>query len=499
MPTEDKKDRNDPSNVSLAYEKMLPQWTKVSSLLGGTPAMRDAGPVYLPQHDEESDIAYQERLERNVLLNLTELTLNSWVGRPFSDPVKLNEDVPSQIVDLTTNIDLQGNNIDVVAREWFKSGLSKSFSHVLVDFPRPRDTMEEEGRPRTLEDDRAENLRPYWVTIKPEDLLFAHAVMIDGREVLTQIRIWEQVVEMDGFLEVVIPQIRIITPGTVQIYRIQKTRNGKEEWVVVDEYNFDLDFIPLVTFYSDREGFMVGKSPLSDLADLNISHWQSNADQISILTVSRFPILAGSGVDNDDNKVLIGPRKMLATTNPQGKFYYVEHTGQAISAGRENLMDLQEQMMEYGAEFLKKRPGNQTATARALDSAEATSPLQDSIVRFMDAVDLALDYMAAWLNLESGGTVEITTDFGPNETETADLNALKAARDRRDISRAKYLVELHRRGVLADDFDFEANAEEIEEERAEFSGEAGTDIDEGQGSEEDIGGDDGDDEEEDEE
>ena len=184
MSTE-KPDPNDPSNVSLAYEFMAPKWAKVRAILGGTDGMRAAGPDYLPQHDGESDISYRERLGKSVLFNATELTVNHWVGKPFSEPVKINNDVPENIKDnLLEDIDLQGNNIDVFARNWFKDGVSKAFSHVLVEFSRPRNTEQEEGRRRTLEDDRVENVRPYWVHIQPENLISATMEIQNGYNLL---------------------------------------------------------------------------------------------------------------------------------------------------------------------------------------------------------------------------------------------------------------------------------------------------------------------------
>ena len=160
----------------------------------------------------------------------------------------------------------------------------------------------------------------------------------------------------------------------------------------------------------------------------------------------------------------IGPKRWLYAPDPQAKFYYVEHSGHAIEAGRKDLLDLEDQMAEYGAEFLKKRPGSQTATARALDSAEATSPLQDMTIRFKHAVDYALWITAQWMRLENGGTAVISTEFGPEEVNQADLNTLRETRKMRDISRKAYLEELIRRGLLDEEYDIEADATVLEQE-----------------------------------
>jgi hypothetical protein len=140
-----------------------PQWAKLDALLGGTESMRGAGDTYLPRHTEESDTAYNERLSTNTLLNVLQMTLDGWVGKPFNKPVGLNDDMPEQIKALMPDVDLQGHNIDVFARNWFRDGIAKGFSHVLVSFPRAKPKVDGKGQPiaRTKADDLAENVRPY--------------------------------------------------------------------------------------------------------------------------------------------------------------------------------------------------------------------------------------------------------------------------------------------------------------------------------------------------
>jgi len=239
---------------------------------------------------------------------------------------------------------------------------------------------------------------------------------------------------------------------------------------MVDTYDSSLPVIPLVTFYADRQDFMVGKSPVEDLADLNIAHWQSTSDQRACVTVARFPLLALSGGTDDNQELVIGPNRWLWCPDAQGRYYYVEHGGAALEAGRMDLADLERQMSEYGAEFLKKRPDRETATARALDSAEATSPLQDMVMRFADALTTALHYTAQWLNLEGGGKALLSTDFGPEEITPQELDILKETRKNRDISRKAFLTELKRRALLADEYDIDADAQLLEQEAMDMFG-----------------------------
>lgn len=512
-----------PSTTSAAYEVMRPRWQKMDDLLGGTESMRASGQRHLPVHPAESALAYSERLHRATLFNMTQITLDALVGLPFGNPVGRTDDIPPRMGALLDDIDMMGNNIDVFARRWFRDGLAKGFSAVLVDFPR---TSSVEGR--TIDDDRREGVRPYWVDIPQENIIFASSEIISGREVLTHVRLREQESRRVGFAEVSETRIRVfdhvpagvvvrlaasdpISPGglrgatvdesgdslfassdkgrvLVTIYSedVEKGEDDPERWFVSDLFFMDIDEIPIAVFYTNREALMLAKPPLTDLADKNIAHWQSESDQTAILTVSRFPILASSGkIDSD--RVTVGPNNWLNTEDPTGRWYYVEHGGAAIGAGEKDLERLERQMAQAGAQFLKKRPGSETATARALDSAEATSSLQDMAVRFTDILNLAWYFTAKWLRFDDRdggafGRLFVKHDFSIMDLANGSIAELGNARRARDLSRNRYLFELVDKGVLSSEFDPDLNDEELRVEMAEFaSGVAGLDIDPGGG------------------
>lgn len=454
-----------PATPSGTYERMAPRWALINALLGGTESMRLVGESLLPKHQEESDQSWQRRLAQATLLNMTELTLDMLAGKPFSDPVRLGEDAPAQHEEWAEDVDLQGNNLDVFARRWFRDGMAKGLSHVLVDMPR-----REAGAVRTLADDKAAAVRPYLVHIPPEAVIFMSGTVVNGREVLEHVRIAESETVRDGWAEVTRHRIRVLEPGRVQLWELQKVKNRKDQWKLVEEWETDLDYIPLVTFYTDREGLGSAKPPLLDLAYMNVRHWQLDADLNNIISVACFPMLAMSGVDSSEaggegGLMRLGPNQILATRSEQGKFYYVEHTGAAISTGEEKLGHIEEQMSAYGAQFLREKPGDLKATVRALDTAEALSALQAMTLNFKDALELALAYMSDWAGLGDGGpSVELDTEFGLNDPDETGWDAIEAARTRREISRKALLNEMIRRGWLADDFDPDEDKEQLEEE-----------------------------------
>lgn len=468
------KDPTDPTSTSSAYDTMMSRWHLVSALMGGTEAMRMAGETYLPRHSEETDYAYTARLQKTTLNNMFEETLNSLSGKPFAENVKLGKNIPEKVLPWLDNVDLTGNQLAVFLRDWFTIGLSKAFCHVLVDMPRI--DPKADGTPRTVADDATEQMRPYLVLVRPENVLFIEETNINGVPTVTHVRILEEYTERVGFLEVCQVQVKVLEPGIVKIYRPIKANksSGKIKWYVAEEWSTAWDYVPLITFYAGRrDSLMVAKPPLLDLGYMNVAHWQSTSEQRHSLMVARFPILACSGASGEDSEpVIVGPNKVLYNAAPDGKFYYVEHTGAAIEAGRLDLEQLETQMSNYGAEFLKQDPGDPTATAKAIDSAEANSSLSAIVGIFEDAVAQALSYMAKMAGEEidtaaakdDGGTVQLVKSFAPDLADGQGLIAVTAARAGKDLSRPNYLGTLVLRGLLPEDFDMEENDQQLEDE-----------------------------------
>lgn len=472
MATTQKEDGPDMLATSKAYDSMAPKWQLIDTLLAGTNAMRAAGELYLPRYEEESQTRYSARLNATTLLNLTKFTLSNLVGRVFKNPIVFKEDVPKELIEIFEDVDGLGNNVQVVSYRLFEQGFAKGLSHLLLDMP-PKPVREDGAVVSKAED---QGRVPYWVPVAPENVLFAYTQVVNGKEVLTQVHILEEISHLVGYTEVLEQQVRVLKIGAYEIWRYREVKRGsksKKEWYIHDQGPMDIKdkdgkpYIPFVTFYTKRKGTMLSDIPLEDLAYLNVEHWQSKSDQRSILTVARFPILACSGSTGEDEttgqKITIGPHNMLATPDSSGKFYYVEHTGAAINAGRQDLRDLEDQMASYGAQFLKKKADIESATARILDSSETISELQAIALNFKDFIERAMIVTADWLGLPEAGSIELDAGLSLSIDGT-DLQTLTDARRNGDLSRKSFLQELQRRDVLSDDFDQEQNLEEINEE-----------------------------------
>lgn len=433
---------------------MSPSWELCASLLGGTSAMREAGERHLPKWPNEDEKAYKTRLSVAVLFPAFGRTVTTLAGKPFSNPLTLDDDVPETIRKMCEDIDLQGRNLHTFAADVMETALALGQTGILVDFPRKSEEV------RTLADERALGLRPYALEIKPHQLRGWRAAYLNGKWVLLQLRFCEWVEEPDGpFATKKVEQIRVLSPGAWETHR----KNERDEWVLYEDGTTTLDYIPFLVVYGQRTGFMLSKPPLLELAHLNVAHWQSASDQQTILHTARVPILAVSGIEEgSDFKLTVGASAAVSLP-PNGDMKYVEHTGAAIKAGADDLKDLEERMRQAGAELLVLDQ-KITATQVSTENAVGMCALQRIVQGQEDAIDAMLQTFADWIGEKQGGHCKIFNDFGAATLSDAQAQLIKDFAAAGMLSKETAFHEMQRRGTISPDLKWEDEKDRIDAE-----------------------------------
>lgn len=448
---------------SDAVKAMAESWPIADALLGGTPAMRKAAQAYLPKWPNEDPDSYEARRKTATLYPAFDRTLGVMAGKPFSKELTLSEDVPESIRDWCQNCDLEGRNLHSFMADQMAECLGYGIAGVLVDFPRTAGL-------RTRADEAAAGVRPYLVMVKHSQVLgWRTARGDDGVTRLTQLRLAE-VVEVDdgeyGTKEV--QRVRVLRPGRWELWE-----QGDRAWTKIDEGATTLPVIPYVPFYGRRTAFMTGKSPLLNLAYLNVKHWQSQSDQDTILHVARVPILFTKGFQEGET-ITVGASAAVRSENDQADMKYVEHTGAAIEAGRQALEDLQEQMIQTGAELLVAQPGERSATEANNDAEANKSELQRIVEGFEDSIDQCLQLMADWAKLGEGGHASLYKDFTAATLTDASAQLIMNLQQAGLITKKTAIREQQRRGMLAPDVNPDDELEAVAEEGPPL-GDLGTD------------------------
>ena len=435
---------------SEAISAMGTQWPMILALLSGTSAMRKGTTKYLPQWPNEQAESYASRLATATLYPAFSRTVEVMASKPFSKPVAIDEGTPPRIVEWLDDVDLSGRNLHAFSADVMLDCISYGLSGVLVDYPQA-------SQVRTRADEMVTGVRPYFAHYKPQSILGWKSTKRNGMEVLAQVRLLESVEEDDGeFGTKQVEQVRVLEPGLWFVYR----KLG-DNWVVYEEGTTTLSEIPFVFFYGIRKSFGIGVAPLLELAFQNVEHWQSLSDQQTILHVARVPILVTVGADN--TSITVGASSAVGL--PVGAdMRFVEHSGQAIEAGRKSLLDLEERMRQTGAELLVLKPGDITATQVTSENEANRCTLQKIVEVFEDCLDQCLQYMADWVGEPEGGSVSLFTDFGAATLGEASAELLLKANQSGKLSDETMFDEWKRRGIISPENEWNDEQERIQEQ-----------------------------------
>lgn len=264
----------------------------------------------------------------------------------------------------------------------------------------------------------------------------------------------------DEFAEVHVEQVRVLDSGRWRVYREKQNQNGQMEWALHDEGTTTLNYVPAVPVYGKKLGFMCSKPPLTELAYLNVEHWQSKSDQQTILHVARVPILFGKGFDPDED-ITVGASTAVISEKDQADLKYVEHSGKAIESGSKDLERLEDLMRQIGAELLVIKPGRITVAQTRAEDEAGTCALQRIVQDFEDAADQMLQVTAEWLGEKAGGSLTIYNDFGAASLAEATAQLLLDANIADVISNETLFSELQRRGLVKDNITWDEEAKRI--------------------------------------
>lgn len=446
---------------SEAHAEMVRAAELGRALMSGTQGMRDEGETYLPRKVREGKRAYEVRQEGSYLDPLYEEILEEIADAPFEKPVALGDDVPAELKAWAENIDLAGRNLSVFARDVFQDGIETGLAHILADFP-PAPS------PRTLAESKRLSLRPWLTHYRLEDVPKWRHVTEAGKERLTRVHLVETTLEDDPddeWGDAPVRRVRILyAAGFVPDY-LSPEFAAFELWQEIEDH-FELvnagsikplTEIPLSTFYARRTGFMRGSPPLRKVAWLNLAHWQSSSMQRHILDWARFAILFGRLLQDDNGKPIeVGVDRIINGGNEHSDLKFVEHTGKAVEAGREDLKSLEQRARGEGK---KLQTSNVTATASALDEMRESRSARAMAGNLQDALEGGFGFAAQLAGLSQGGSLAVHQEFGLNLVQRDHLDAIAKAYERGDLAPADYFEELKRRGILPDDFDSEAATE----------------------------------------
>ena len=426
-------------------------------LLKGTRGMIAAGRYFLPQHTLESTPMYKARLLTSTLFNVFAKTINFLTGQVFQVDIVLSDKVTDTHKEWFKDMDSKGTSLNSFARKGFFSALGKGVIGVLVDLPRKTKDV------RSKKDEKEAGIRPYFKLVQPESILGG---VVDEEGNLIGVRLKESRMVSDPknpFSNKKEELIRFVEKGKWTLYKVD---GGKD--VLIDSGEYEKDVLPFLTFVpGERESCLSGDSPLMDLAFLNSKHWRTSSDQDNILHIARVAILFSRFLDLEE--VDVSSRAIINSDNENSDLKYVEHSGQAIAAGKEDIKETEASMSLYGLQQLVPRSGNMTATEKKLNNSESSSSLgvwSTEYQSFMNDCLVMGSHMMGDNSFPVDG-LQLNHEFNLGAVDPQELQSILKSEEQGIITAQVAFEEIQRRGTFSEKIEWSDMEEDREKERLE--------------------------------
>ena len=430
---------NTVASPNAAFQRMAVFWPLIEDLKEGSYKIKSKHRKYLFPEPRESTESYDARLNRSTVVPFMQRIEKMLAGMLMRKPVRL-DDTSDLVREQLFDVDLEGNDLNIWLYQTARTVISFGHVGVLVDAPK-------EGS----------KARPYWVTYKPSDILGWRTEIIDGVRELVQVRLLENVVEPDGLYgEKNITQIRVLERGRFQLHR-KSEKTGKFELYEEGEMSLK-DKIPFSVAYSNRTGYFESRSPLYDIAELNLKHYQIQSDLDNILHISAVPNLVVYGFPNSD-EITTGPNEALSLP-PDSRMEYVSPAADSYNAQFKRLEDIEKQINTLSlAAVLGQKLVGETAEAKRIDRSQNDSTMMVVAQQMQDLIDNCLKFHSEYLNESNAGSSFVNRDFVTARLEPQEIQAYLQLFTTGSISQETLLNQLTAGEILGDDFDVE---EEIE-------------------------------------
>lgn len=348
------------------YTENIDKWIRCRDAFNGSDAIKRAGTRYLPKLVKQKPREYEAYKARALYYSITSKTVAALVGMATlrSPIVKLPDGMKAYYAD------------DKGTK--FMEHLSKLLQEDLLM-----------GRIGTLVDMPMSGGEPYIVTYNTESII-SWIPLDDTKEYARQVILeeWYDTKGKDEYEIVKACRYRKMWLDDEGLYNVQLFTSKSEPMTGVIRPTISgkpLDHIPFWVANPIGLGFEVSKSPMIDIVDINISHYQSSADleHGRHFTALPTPYVTGVAAGSELN---IGSTTAWVLPDPQSKAGYLEFTGQGLQSLEKALQEKQSQLASLSARIMdNSKRGSESSDVVRLRYASETASLV-SVVRATEAL-----------------------------------------------------------------------------------------------------------------
>ena len=464
------------TETSKEYQNNINKWRLVRDCCEGSQAVKagrqiennsstalgsEPGTLYLPAPNPEDNsntnrlryIAYRTRAN---FVNFTGHTLEALIGMVCRKEPSI--ELPPTIESMKYDANGEGESLYSVMKRTLSEVLKAGQQGVLTDYP-----TTEEG----LTQAQTADIKPYLKAYCAESIINYRTKMIGGKSVYSMIVLMEKIdVYTDEFTSEPSKQYRVLKLNDDNIY-VQQLYNADGEILVDEEGNTDIvprqadgrvwNQIPFVFIGAMNNDPVPDKSPLYDLAEINISHYRNSADyeESCFLVGQPTPVLSGltqSWVkDVLKGEVNLGSRAVIPLPEG-GSATLLQAASNQMPA--EGMVMKEKQMIQIGAKIITDSGGAETAEAAKIRFAGQNSKLGTIVGNINEAYEKLLEFAVMFAGGDMNNIeVELNNEFYDKVINPQLLMAKIQLLDRQVISIADVRDHLRKSGDIDPDRD----------------------------------------------
>lgn len=435
------------------YNQNFESWELVRDCVAGSKAVKDKGVKYLPKPNAEDESPensqrYKDYLKRANFVNFTGNTLKGMLGMAFRED--LVEELAPQLEYLSQNFNGAGVTLDQAARKILAEVIKCGRYGLLADYPEV--ALDES---LTIAEVDRRNLRAIVALYPAESCINWRTTIVDGVKKLSLVVLSEIVekVSTDGFEVTEAEYFRVLrlVEGvyTIEIYDdegqiISASVPRKSDGSTWDE-------IPFIFPGAQNNDETPDKSPLYDIAEINISHYQNSADfeESSFIVGQPTPVLSGltqMWVEEVlKGKIALGSRGGIPLPEGGGAALLQAAPNQMPERG----MELKEQsMVRIGARIITDAATNETAEAAKIRFAGQNSELGLLVGNVESAINQCLEWCSWFMGSLSESFVTFNREFYDSSMQPAEISAAMMLLDRGVIAKTDVRSQLRESGYI---------------------------------------------------
>ncbi len=448
------------STKHIEYEKYESDWKKCRDVYNGQRAVKEAGPAYLPRLTEQTDAEYNAYKGRALFYSITSKSVGALVGMAMIRPpiLKYPEAMRPYFIEnsgvefyeafgaVIQEVLLMGRYGVLIDRQ-FENGRPQIHGYraeSIINWRTSRDglpylvVLQESTLDETTSDE-------YLVSVKTQYRVLR---LVPRDQILLNPRLMKDILVDTTALPIV------NRPGSDLIYTVS-IYDEKEQHVstvVPTNSGRPMNVIPFYAAGPVGIGFNVGKSPMLDIADINISHYNTSADLEHGRHFTGLPTAVVSGIEAG-TKLKIGSMSAWVLPDKDAKAQYLEFTGQGLGSLENAMKEKQAQMASLSSRLLDNSAnGSEAADAIRLRYMSESASLS-SICRTTEAMlNLCYKTIAAMEGHDPDEvTIHLEKEFHNSRLSATDVAKMTESYLSGGMSVETYVFNLRRGDMLSTD------------------------------------------------